>query len=236
MRGRYIIIVMALALRAPLFCAAQTAAGTVVSGLSAEAALASGAFSVAAVDDATFARMRQGGSFPDGCTTRREDLRYLRVLHYNYAGEMQTGELVCHKSIAADLLDIFKELFRQKYQICRMALIDDYGAADEASMAANNTSCFCFRKVKGAAITSKHALGLAVDINPLDNPCVRYDAAGKIKSIEPDTPAARRNAPRTPKRKHAITRDDLAYRLFIAHGFTWGGAWRSKKDYQHFAK
>ena len=33
-----------------------------------------------------------------------------------------------------------------------------------------------------------------------------------------------------------IDRNDLCYRLFVKHGFTWGGSWRSLKDYQHFER
>ncbi len=188
------------------------------------------------IDEGTFARMREGGSFPATCTVKREDLRYLRVLHYDYDGQVREGELVCNKAIANDLLDIFKELFRQKYEIKKMVLIDEYHASDEASMKDNNTSAFCFRAVSGSKTLSKHARGLAVDINPLDNPCVTYNADGGIKKIEPNTTEARTNAPRSPKKTHTITRDDLCYRLFVQHGFSWGGAWKSKKDYQHFQK
>ncbi len=193
-------------------------------------------FEVMPIDDHTLARMQKGGSFPTTCTMKREDLRYLRLLHYNYSGQVQVGELVCNKTIANDLLDIFKELFREKYEIEKMVLIDEYHASDEASMADNNTSAFCFRDVSGTRNLSKHAQGLAIDINPLDNPCVTYNADGTIRKIEPDTPQARKNAQRSPKKEHTITRDDLCYRLFVQHGFSWGGAWRSKKDYQHFQK
>jgi len=31
-----------------------------------------------------------------------------------------------------------------------------------------------------------------------------------------------------------IDHDDLCYRLFIEHGFEWGGDWEDRKDYQHF--
>ena len=33
-----------------------------------------------------------------------------------------------------------------------------------------------------------------------------------------------------------IKKGDLCYNLFIEHGFTWGGEWKSLKDYQHFQK
>lgn len=183
------------------------------------------------ISDAVFARMR-GRSYPVGCTIARSSLRYVRTLYVGFDGYTHIGELVCNKLIAADFVAIFRELYQQRYPIGQMRLIDDYHASDEESMRANNTSCFCYRMVKGSAKLSKHAEGLAVDINPLYNPCVRR-SHGKT-TIQPAT--ASRYADRSATFAHKITHGDLLYRLFVAHGFRWGGAWRSVKDYQHFEK
>ncbi len=184
------------------------------------------------ISDEVFLRM-QGHSFPDGCSIGRSELRYLTILHYDARGREQRGELVCHKSIADDLLEIFRELHEAHYPIERMQLIDDFGADDEQSMQQNNTSCFCFRSIAGSKKLSKHAQGLAIDINPLYNPCVRRGQDGST-IIQPAT--ARRWANRKTKSPYKITEGDLCHRLFLAHGFTWGGSWRSLKDYQHFEK
>lgn len=184
------------------------------------------------IPDAVFARM-QGKSFPRHCTVPRSELRYLRVSHYDREGRVHTGEMVCNKAIAADLLDIFRELYAHRYPIERMQLVDDYDADDERSMRANNTSCFCFRAVAGSKTLSRHALGMAVDINPLYNPCVKTRRDGS-RWVQPSTATA--YADRLRQFPYKITRDDLCHRLFIAHGFRWGGAWRSSKDYQHFEK
>ena len=189
-------------------------------------------FSVDTLSDAVFQRM-QGRSFPEGCAMSRSDLRYLQVLHYDLDGEVRQGELVCNKAIADDLMDIFRQLYKARYPIQRMCLIDDYGADDELSMRDNNTSCFCYRVVEGSKKLSKHAQGMAIDINPLYNPCVRTRRDGS-RLVQPATGAKYTNRKRTFPYK--ITTDDLAYRLFKEHGFTWGGAWRTVKDYQHFEK
>lgn len=190
-------------------------------------------FAISTIDDATFLRMQKGGSYPTGCTVPRSSLRYLQVLHYDFEGNVQTGELVCNKAIADDLLAIFRELYEAHYQIERISLIDDYGADDESSMRANNTSCFCYRTTAGSKNLSKHALGMAIDINPLQNPYVKTLANGKTR-IQPTT--AGKYVKRTPRQKHMIDRSDLCYQLFIKHGFRWGGTWRTLKDYQHFEK
>ena len=189
-------------------------------------------FSADTLSDAVFARM-QGRSFPKDCTVSRSDLRHLKVKHYDAQGQEHQGELVCHKRIAADLLDIFRQLHQAHYPIERIHLVDNYDADDERSMTANNTSCFCFRKIVGSQRLSKHSLGMAIDINPLHNPCVSKRRDGSTL-IQPA--AGKKYADRNKKYAYQITKGDLCYRLFRQHGFSWGGDWRSKKDYQHFEK
>lgn len=183
------------------------------------------------ITDSIFARI-EGKSFKKNCTTPREDLRYLKVLHYNKEGEELEGELICHKDIADDLLAIFRELHRAKYPIERMVLIDEYDADDEASMRANNTSAFNFRPASGMRRLSKHSTGMAIDINPLYNPLVKH-REGRTK-VYPST--ATPYIDRTQDFPYKIVKGDLCYRLFKQHGFSWGGDWRRSKDYQHFEK
>ena len=184
------------------------------------------------LSDAVFSRM-QGRSYPSNCTVKRSDLRLLTLTYCDFEGATQQGELVCNKAIAQDLLDIFRELFRQRYPIAQIRLIDDFEADDERSMQANNTSSFCFRTISGSRKLSKHAQGLAIDLNPLQNPCVKRRKDGTL-DVQPKT--ARFYANRSRNFKYKITRSDLAYRLFTQRGFRWGGDWRTFKDYQHFEK
>lgn len=113
-----------------------------------------------------------------------------------------------------------------------MVLIDEYDADDEASMAANNSSAFNFRYVSGTTRLSKHAKGLAVDVNPRYNPYVRR-RNGKTK-VGPA--GSEKYADRTQKFDYKIEKDDLCCRLFKQYGFRWGGDWKNSKDYQHFEK
>lgn len=185
-----------------------------------------------AIPDAVFARM-EGRSFPKDCTVNRQSLRYLRLLHVDFDGRTRLGEMVCNKSIAADVIDIFRELYRQHYPIHSIKLIDDFNADDEQSMRANNTSSFCFRKVTGSKKLSAHAMGKAIDVNPLYNPYYHRSPSGKI-TVQPTT--ATKYVDRAANFPYKITKTDLMYRLFIARGFKWGGAWNRVKDYQHFEK
>ena len=189
------------------------------------------AFRIDTLSNEVFSRMA-GKSYPEGCTVARSDLRLLSVLHCDADGHTKKGQLVCNKAIASDLLNIFRRLYKARYPIERMTLIDDYDADDERSMTANNTSCFCFRKVAGSKRLSKHALGMAVDINPLYNPCVRKKGGKTI--VQPA--AGTRYADRSKTSPYKLKRGDLCHRLFVEHGFRWGGDWNSLKDYQHFER
>ncbi|MDO4189914.1 MAG: M15 family metallopeptidase [Lachnospiraceae bacterium] len=179
------------------------------------------------ISDAVFERI-DGVSFGEGCVMEREDLRYLRVLYYGFDENTHVGELICNKKLADDFLEIFKELFENKYPIEKMLLVDEYGGDDEMSMEDNNTSCFNYREVPGSTHLSQHAYGRAIDINPLYNPYVTEEGympynAGDYLDREDNIP-------------YKIDEDALCYKLFKEHGFIWGGNWNSVKDYQHFQK
>jgi len=162
-----------------------------------------------------------------------DELRYVHILHYDFEGNVAEGELVCNASIAPDLLDIFYELYRNEYRIEKVRLIDEYDGDDTASMEDNNTSCFNYRVVEGSSSLSKHALGLAIDVNPFYNPYITYNKDGTTH-VSPEAAAV--YADRSIDFAYKIDENDLCYKLFIRHGFIWGGNWNSVKDYQHFQK
>lgn len=162
-----------------------------------------------------------------------DELRYVHILHYDFDGNPAEGELICNEYIAQDLVEIFYELYCNEYRLEKILLIDEYDGDDVASMEDNNTSCFNYRVVAGSTHLSKHAYGLAIDVNPLYNPYVTYGKSGSMKV----SPASGESyADRTLNFPYKIDEEDLCYKLFIRHGFTWGGNWNHSKDYQHFQK
>lgn len=190
-------------------------------------------FAALPIDSVMAARMVDGGSYPEsGALISLDELRCLHVLHINMDRDTLCGEMICNKAISSQLLDIFAELYHNSYPIERMVPIDEYGADDESSMRANNTSCFCYRAIAGSTKLSNHAKGLAVDLNPLYNPYIKISNGKTV--LQPATAGAYLD--RKADFPYKIDENDLAYRLFIGHGFTWGGSWTSLKDYQHFEK
>ena len=188
-------------------------------------------FFISEFPDDIFEKM-QGKSYKADCTLPRENLRYIHVLHVGFDNQVHEGELVVNKDIADDVLEIFKELYESGYQIEKVRLVDEYDADDEASMSDNNSSAFNFRFISHTTKISKHGMGMAVDINTLYNPYVK--TVDGEQSIEPANAAD--YVDRSKDFLHKIDHDDLCYKLFMEHGFEWGGDWKHSKDYQHFEK
>ena len=186
-------------------------------------------FYIKPIPDDIFEKM-QGKSYKENCTVPREELRYLHILHVGFYNNTHEGELIVNKRIAEDVLDIFKELYKAGYQIEKVRLIDEYNAQDELSMRDNNSSAFNFRYISYSTTLSKHAMGLAVDINTLYNPYIKQ-VDGRL-NIEPAN--AVQYVDRNRQFPHKIDHQDLCYKLFTKHGFEWGGDWEDSKDYQHF--
>lgn len=189
------------------------------------------------ISDSLFQRIYgDDKSYKTYCTVPREDLRYIKVLHYGFDGQVLVGELMVNYLLEEDMTSIFQELFENHYQIEKMHLIDDYGADDDLSCLDNNTSCFNYRLVTGGSTLSNHATGCAIDINPVNNPYVTYDSGGEPYVVDDKAvPYLDRTNPEAGA-MHMITHDDLCYRLFTERGYTWGGDWSNPVDYQHFEK
>jgi len=190
---------------------------------------------ISPIPDSVWAAM-QGKSFNPsikGCA-QRLDLRLLSLPFRDFAGIEKTGQLIVHKSVAEDVRDVFVALFESKsLAIARMDLIDVFGGNDEASMAANNTSGYNCRKASGSRRLSSHALGLAIDVNPLVNPFVWKKGTSPKGGEAWDTPAERTAA--AGNQPGLITANSAITLAFKAKGWGWGGDWKSSKDYQHFS-
>jgi hypothetical protein len=177
------------------------------------------------ITDDIFNRIN-GISFKENDIIKREDLCLVKIKHYNFLGQAMDGELIVNQDISEDIIYIFKELYKAKYPLEKVSLVDNYNAEDELSMEDNNTSAFNFRYIFGTNTLSKHSYGRAIDINPKYNPCISIRDG--VSTIEPvngimDT-------------EYMIKKNDLCYNLFISRGFEWGGDWENPKDYQHFEK
>ncbi len=153
-----------------------------------------------------------------------KQIMLIDVEYYSFDDKLHRGQLLINKKAKKDLIEIFEFIKSTRFPIAKVIPIVKYNWDDESSMTDNNTTSFNYRKVKGTKILSAHSYGLAIDINPLQNPHIK----GKI--IRPV------NCTYDVTKKGTILRDSKLVDEFVKRGWQWGGRWRSLKDYQHFEK
>jgi hypothetical protein len=166
-------------------------------------------------------------SWRPGCPVSPSQLSRLTVSHWDFSGRRRIGSIVVRSTEARDVVSVFRRLYAARFPIRRLRLVEAYKGSDDASMAADNTSGFNCRYVSGTRRWSQHAYGLAIDVNPVENPFVH---GGRV-----EPPAGRRYLDRSRVRPGMIVSGDLVVRAFAAIGWSWGGHWTSSKDYQHFS-
>ncbi len=168
-----------------------------------------------------------GVSWHPGCPVGLGRLQLLTLSYWGFDHAVHRGQLIANESAATALTRAFGLLFAARYPIRQMRVVDVFGGSDERSMLADNTSAFNCRRVRGTTAWSEHAYGLAVDINPFENPEILGGAV--------DPPAAAAWADRSRRSPAMIRHGDAVWRAFISVGWHWGGDWTSPKDYQHFS-
>ncbi|MCC4775872.1 M15 family metallopeptidase [Vibrio cyclitrophicus] len=170
---------------------------------------------------------------PVGC----ERLSKVDFDFVNFKGETQQGNMIVLDVVAPAVEQIFSELKLRNFPLHSARLMREFRGDDNASMDANNSSAFNARPITGGGGWSKHAYGVAIDINPVQNPFLEFDSNGKI-TVKPS-----KSATSYVNRTRFRARDEIERRgmaeevveLFAHHGFMiWGGDWNSPIDTQHF--
>ncbi len=153
-----------------------------------------------------------------------DQLCLLEVEYISLDGKHHRGQLVVNKELKDEVKTVFDMMLKDKFPIKKVIPIVKYNWSDDASMADNNSSSFCYRTIAGTNRPSQHALGRAVDINPLFNPVVEgaiiTPKAGKYDIKRPGT----------------LLADGAYVKKFIEMGWRWGGNFNDYKDYHHFDK
>jgi len=168
--------------------------------------------------------MKNSGVWSAECPVPMSKLRLLKLSYYDFSNQIIVGKMVVLDKVAESVISIFKELLALKFPIYNIGLIDAYNGDDELSMAANNSSCFNFRKIDGSSLLSMHSYGLAIDINPVQNPFIQKD---KILPLDGKNFLNRG--------EKAVGMVEPIIDIFYKHGFTvWGGGWTTPIDYHHF--
>ena len=192
--------------------------------------------SISTITPAVKKRMIKGNSWRKGCPVSLSGLRYLEVSHLDFYGNTVTGEIIVHKDVADETVEIFEELYNMNYAINQMKLVSDFNGNDWESIEAGNTSAFNCRATTGNKKKwSKHSYGKAIDINPIENPYISKKGHISHKASQKYRKRVHHNINDFQDRA-LLLKNDPATEAFINHGWKWGGDWNTIKDYQHFVK
>ncbi len=153
-----------------------------------------------------------------------ENLRIVDVYYYGFDDKLHKGQLVVHKDVVLNIIEIFEFIRESRFPIDKVVPISKYGWSDEKSVQDNNTSAFNYRFISGTRVISNHASGLAIDINPRFNPYVKNGNSVPVNCVYDTTKAG------------TISSGSQLVKEFKERGWQWGGDWKSLKDYQHFEK
>ena len=171
--------------------------------------------------DYTLEEALEGSSVPYNI---KENLRLVEVSYYSFDNRLHRGQLIVHKELVSDIIEIFQLIKKEKFPVAKVIPIVKYHWSDEKSMRDNNTSAFNYRFIKGKDKLSNHATGRAIDINPFLNPQIT------------DGVAYPEGASYNPKTRGSISVNHFLVKEFKKKGWKWGGNWKETKDYQHFEK
>ncbi|MBK5222506.1 MAG: M15 family metallopeptidase [Acidimicrobiia bacterium] len=179
---------------------------------------------VAPLSDEVIARM--GTAWQPGCPVELGDLRHVTLSFWGFNGGHHTGELVVHRDVADDVAWVFGQLHAARFPLEEVRIVTPADLEAPPTGDGNTTAAFVCRPVRGGTTTSAHASGLAVDVNPFNNPYVRGDI------VLPERASAYLD--RAWHRPGMIQAGDVVSESFAAIGWTWGGAWASP-DLMHFS-
>jgi hypothetical protein len=181
-------------------------------------------FAIGPVPDDVLAR----STWTDDCPVGREDLRYLTLSHYGFDGGLHTGELIVNQRVAEDIVDVFAALHAARFPIEQMRVITQEDLDAPPTGDGNETTGFVCRPAVGSASWSQHSYGLAVDINPFHNPYLKGDLV--LPELATDYIDRDRILP------GMVLDGDVVVEAFTGIGWSWGGDWRSLKDWMHFSE
>ena len=196
------------------------------------AALAPFQASVQPLSQPVKTQLEQGGFWHRGCPVPLSGLRMLTVTYRGFDRRSHTGRLVVNRRAARPLAGVFRRLYANRFPIRHMAFEDFYGPRRDRPQ--DVTASFECRQAvpspctggRGTGTWSNHAYGLAIDINPRENP---YVGCGQSRD-----PTARSYRDRSRRRPGMI--GGRTVRAFASIGWQWAGAWAGDtKDYMHFS-
>jgi hypothetical protein len=163
-----------------------------------------------------------------GCPVAASDLAWVRLTFWGFDAQRHTGELLVHRTVVRDVVEVFRVLYRVRFPQERVAIVRAWDPDAPSTGDGNGTGAFVCRASTGSTYFSQHAYGLAIDVNSFQNPY----AKGRVLLPELGSSYLARGRVRA----GMVTADGPVVRAFARVGWEWGGSWRHSKDYMHFSR
>jgi len=179
--------------------------------------------------------MKTKGTWREGCPVALERLRVVKFAYYDFEErEHEDGEMVVLDAVSEHVKAIFEVLHTIKFPIGKACRIEHYGGSDEMSLADNNSAAFNHREITGGGLPSLHSYGVAIDINPIQNPYIApQDKRDPTQGFAKVLPAEGLNYLNRTNLRPGMA--EGVVEIFAKHGFkVWGGQWNNPIDWQHF--
>jgi hypothetical protein len=161
------------------------------------------------------------------CPVKPEQLRYLTMSFRGFDARAHTGEMLVNADVAQTVVDVFKRLFAAGFPMEEMRIRPEAELNLPPTGDGNNTEAFVCRPVRGQKQWSAHAYGLAIDLNPFNNPYVKGDLVlPELASSYLDRDWARSGM---------VWESGPAVTVFESVGWKWGGRWSDPVDFMHFS-
>ncbi|MEI8321310.1 MAG: M15 family metallopeptidase [Alphaproteobacteria bacterium] len=192
-------------------------------------------FKVAELSGPITKAMMETGVWKENCPIALERLREVFVSHCTFDNQVEKGSLVVLDVVAPYVEKIFQELFKKRFPIHSIVPIHVWNGDDDTSMDENNTSAFNFRSIAGMSKLSIHSYGVAIDVNPIQNPFVKSGQKHPDKkcSVVEVWPTEGWHFMNRLNFKPGMV--EPIVNLFHQNGFrNWGGDWDTPIDLHHF--
>lgn len=161
------------------------------------------------------------------CPVTLDELRYITMTFWGFDDHAHLGEMIVNASVADEIVPVFERLYDARFPIEEMRVVDAPELDAPPTGDGNNTTAFVCRPTTLGDSWSEHAYGLAVDVNPFQNPYLRGDA------VLPELASAYLDRARD--LPGMIAEGDVVTEAFARIGWGWGGTWTSLKDWMHFS-
>ncbi len=162
-----------------------------------------------------------------GCPVSLRELRRVRLTFRGFDGAAHTGQLVVHRRVARDVVEVFRRLYAADFPIEQMRIVRKADLDAPPTGDGNNTAAYACRASVSTTSWSAHAYGLAIDVNPFMNPYQRDDL------VLPELASS--YTERSRRRPGMIRDGGVVTRSFARIGWSWGGEFRSVSDPMHFS-